>query len=111
MKLGLEARAENPTLRARVLAAVLCLAAAALGSVAAFPGCSNQGEGQRCSTLGENGGNDDCASNLRCTKKDLIEGAQDDLCCPEDLAKSTVAACKARGGGVVAPPPNDAGTD
>ncbi len=59
--------------------------------LAASSACSNQGEGQRCSTFGENGGNDDCVNGLVCTAKNLLNGAQDDLCCPQDRTPATVS--------------------
>lgn len=96
-------------LRSRVVSAVVALVSA-VGVVAlAGPGCSNQGEGQRCSALGENGGNDDCAAGLVCTRKGLLEGAQDDLCCP--VTGATLPACKPVGGGTTTTPPSEAGTD
>jgi len=49
----------------------------AAGALVAF-GCSNQGEGERCSRLAGNDGKDDCEVGLRCVEVNGLE-----LCCPE----------------------------
>jgi hypothetical protein len=75
----------------------------------AVPACSNQGEGERCDTRGENGGNDDCLDGLKCTRADTLgTGASADLCCPVDRTKATTAGCKlppAPAGGDASIPP------
>ncbi len=94
-------------MRVGLAGALLALGlAGALGQAA----CSNQSEGQRCNTLGDNGGNDDCQIGLVCKPKDQLNGAQDDLCCPLTGAP-TVAACQPPGGGNVVPIPAEAGPD
>lgn len=85
--------------------AVLALGLAVLLGQAS---CSNQSEGERCNTLGDNGGNDDCQVGLVCKPKSQLNGAQDDLCCPL-TGTPTVAACQAPGGGTVVPVPAEAG--
>ncbi len=96
------------------------LAATALALATTFgtfgSACSNQSEGQRCSVLGDNAGTDDCQSvsstgvPLVCKPKTQLNGAQDDLCCPQNPAQATVPACQAPGSsGIVPPPPSEAG--
>jgi hypothetical protein len=79
----------------------LLAALAALGVAAALcaHGCSNQGEGERCSDKA-----DDCAEGLTCQR---IEGQQEPLCCPAPGTRApSVPECIARqkvvpdGGGV-----------
>ncbi|MBL9108941.1 MAG: hypothetical protein JNM74_06715 [Myxococcales bacterium] len=95
--------------RVRALFAFVGLGLAALVAVAEGA-CSNQSEGQRCSTLGENGGSDDCQSPLVCKQKSLLNGAQDDLCCPQNPAQATVPACQSPSSDASIPPsPSDAG--
>lgn len=95
--------------RMRALFAFVGLGLAALVAVAEGA-CSNQSEGQRCSTLGENGGSDDCQSPLVCKQKSLLNGAQDDLCCPQNPAQATVPACQSPSSDASVPPsPSDAG--
>jgi len=95
--------------RIRALFAFVGLGLAALVAVAEGA-CSNQSEGQRCSTLGENGGSDDCQSPLVCKQKSLLNGAQDDLCCPQNPAQATVPACQSPSSDASVPPsPSDAG--
>lgn len=54
----------------------------AAGALIAF-GCSNQGEGERCSKLAGNNGDDDCESGLHCVTVGSLE-----LCCPTDRTPS-----------------------
>ena len=109
MKLGRDDRSGGRTLRARVIFAVCGLAAALAVAVVGGAGCSNQSEGQRCSHLGDNGGNDDCIAPLICKLQSELANAQDDLCCPPAGGAVTVAACTPKGGGVQVTPPNDSG--
>jgi hypothetical protein len=74
-------------LRLLATLALLGLGVAVLGQA----GCSNQSEGQRCSV--ENG-NDDCQDGLICKSKDLLNGAQDSLCCPADSKAAVAPACR-----------------
>lgn len=98
-----------PSSRVRALFAFVGLGLAALVAMAEGA-CSNQSEGQRCSTLGENGGSDDCQSPLVCKQKSLLNGAQDDLCCPQNPAQATVPACQSPSSDASVPPsPSDAG--
>ena len=58
--------------------ATLALVSVAVALVA--PGCSQQGEGERCDK--DKNGDEDCDSGLTCTPKDsLLEGITD-RCCP-----------------------------
>ena len=80
-----------------------------------FPGCSNQAEGERCDTNGDNGGNDDCQSGLVCVHANQLNGASDsDRCCPPDRSRATADICKLSttpvGGDAAPPPSNDSGT-
>ena len=117
MKLDVEARTLWISFRVRAALSVIVLGLAG-GAVVGQSGCSNQSEGQRCSTLGDNAGTDDCQSvsstgvPLVCKPKSQLNGAQDDLCCPQDPTKATVPACQAPGsGGIVPPAPADGGGD
>ena len=85
------------------------LLALGLTAVLGQASCSNQGEGGRCNVLGDNNGLDDCQTGLVCKPKATLNGAQDDLCCPESTAAATNVLCQAPGGGGVQPPaPADA---
>lgn len=86
------------------------LLALGLAAVLGQASCSNQGEGERCNILGDNGGNDDCQVGLVCKPKAQLNGAQDDLCCPL-TGPATVVACQAPGGGNVIPVPAEGGAD
>jgi hypothetical protein len=67
--------------------------AAAVAAPAAWSGCSNQAEGERCDTTDDNGGNDDC-QNMHCTPKSELNGSPaTDICCPWDRSKATTAVC------------------
>lgn len=90
-------------LRLLATLALLGLGVAVLGQA----GCSNQSEGQRCSL--ENN-NDDCQENLVCKAKDLLNGAQDSLCCPADSEKATAPACRPPSQTTTTPTPVDAST-
>jgi len=63
--------------------------------------CSNESEGQPCSHLAGNNGNDDCDSNLTC--QDLI-GVEGPRCCPPDRSQATTPECALPSGGVDASP-------
>jgi hypothetical protein len=78
--------------------ALLALGLGALGG----PGCSAQGEGERCDHFpGDNpsiNGNDECQDGLVCTPAFNIATTGDyDRCCPQDLTMATVAACEPGG--------------
>lgn len=90
------------------LGAAMAVLALGLVVLVGQASCSNQSEGQRCNTLGDNGGNDDCQDGLVCKPKAQLNGAQDDLCCPL-TGTPTVAACQAPGGGAVVPVPAETG--
>jgi|GEM_PF-2493930 len=90
------------------LGAAMAALALGLAVLVGQASCSNQSEGQRCNTLGDNGGNDDCQDGLVCKPKAQLNGAQDDLCCPL-TGTPTVAACQAPGGGAVVPIPAETG--
>ena len=74
--------------------------------------CSGQGEGERCSTLADNNGNDDCAGSFVCTAKGGLNGVSDvDRCCPADRTKATTLLCQVQSAsGFDAAPPPDTGT-
>jgi hypothetical protein len=78
--------------------------------------CSNQGEGERCSLRGENGGNDECQGNLICTNSGLngaVQGGYDGRCCPQDRTQATTTICQQAvspaGGDAAVPPTPDSG--
>ena len=78
--------------------------------------CSNQAEGERCDTHGDNGGNDDCKSGLVCVKAALLNGAPaSDRCCPPDRSRSSTDVCRLPSNPVGAdsapPDQTDAGSD
>jgi len=79
-------RSKGLAFRFAAVAAVIVFGAA---SVAA---CSNQGEGERCSQLAQNGGNDDCQDGLVCTSSTDL-GTGSDICCPQDRTQATTAVC------------------
>lgn len=116
MKLDVEARAAKNSFRARVALTMTVLALGAMG-VVGQSGCSNQAEGQRCNTQGDNGGTDDCQAvsstgvALVCKPTSQLNGAQDSLCCPQDPSKATVSVCQAPGTGGIVPPAPTATSD
>jgi hypothetical protein len=74
----------------------------------AFASCSNEGEGQPCSSQAGNSGNDDCQSGLVCTV--VTAGTR---CCPQDrtTAKTSECALSSTAGGDASPaPPVDGST-
>jgi len=101
----------------RVLAS---LAFAVASVVVVAPSCSNGGEGDRCSHLGDNNGNNDCQSGLVCkcaqgsgnstTCPNGIVPHQTggvDVCCPPNTSQATTAVCSAASnplGGDAGPP-------
>lgn len=82
--LGRSRRIPRMSRFASLLAASLVVSTLA---VFAMPGCSNQGEGERCDP---NNNNDDCASGLTCQ---TIAGQPSPLCCPPAPQQPTVAEC------------------
>jgi hypothetical protein len=77
----------------------LILAAAASFVIAlGAPGCSGQGEGERCDTQDDNAGDSDCADGLECWSYSYLGGQaavwQQDICCPTNLTQSTTAICE-----------------
>ncbi len=66
-----------------------------IGAVAFAAACSGQGEGERCSTLADNNGNDDCAGSLVCTPAGQLNGTANstDRCCPADRTQATTPVC------------------
>jgi hypothetical protein len=91
------------------LRSAICIAVVALaGIVAAGSGCSNQGEGERC-TFFQNGsasvngsqptnGTQDCQDGLVCMMAVNPNAVGTyDVCCPMDLSTATTEACM-RGG-------------
>lgn len=78
---------------------------------ALFVACSNQGEGERCDTQGENNGNSECQSGLRCTPAAELSGSQVDRCCPEVRESATVDICKPITGSASPPGVVDGGRD
>lgn len=61
----------------------------------AAPGCSLQGEGERCSRKAGPTGNEDCQSGLVCKSSSEL-GGDSDICCPEGA--SNEPACIPGGG-------------
>ena len=71
------------------------LVALVLGST--YVGCSQQGEGERCSFAGNS---DDCGSGLACTKgADLAIAINADLCCPPEGVQDRIPECALKAGG------------
>jgi hypothetical protein len=62
------------------------------GAVALVAACSGQGEGERCSVLSDNNGDDDCAG-LHCTPAGQLNGSSTDRCCPADRTQATTPVC------------------
>jgi hypothetical protein len=60
----------------------LCSAAALLS----LPGCSQQGEGERCDSA--KNANADCDSGLVCVLKSELRDPATDRCCPADLSST-----------------------
>jgi hypothetical protein len=83
------------------LALLLCALVPA-GLAFGSPGCSNQGEGERCSTFNAN---DDCQNGLICLSKEITQQPSD-LCCPPKPLPPNVPEC-IPGSGTPAP---EAGT-
>jgi hypothetical protein len=82
--------------------------------------CSNNGEGDRCDVLADNGGNDDCQDGLVCTPRSSLNaptasGIQTDICCPQDRSQATTTICQqpttSVGGDAAAPPRDSGGVD
>ncbi len=65
------------------------------GFAALAPACDNQGEGEACSILGDNAGNDECQNGLQCKfHGDLGAAAGSvDRCCPVDITQATTVVC------------------
>jgi hypothetical protein len=80
----------------RYVAGFLSLISAALLTAAIAPGCSNSSEGQPCSTLGSNQGDDECQSGLTCTAAAQLNGGgyTKDVCCPTDRSQATMTICQ-----------------
>ena len=64
---------------------------------ALVPGCSKQGEGERCDQLAA--GNEDCDSGLVCILKSELADESTDRCCPPDGEGISDSRCT-RGGTV-----------
>ncbi len=95
--------------KSRALASLL--AAFALGAVALGAACSGQGEGERCSVLADNGGNEDCAGALLCVASGQLNGSSSDRCCPADRTQATTAVCAVQSAvGIDAGLPPEGGT-
>jgi len=93
---------------------IVVLVAIGAGLLLATPACSNQAEGERCDTRGDNFGNDECDDNMRCTPAVELTGSATDRCCPNNRAQSETAICKVPGnpiGGDAAPPSDAAAGD
>jgi hypothetical protein len=66
-----------------VLRSVAVFAAVFAVAVMSMPGCSQQGEGERCDSA--KNGNDDCDSGLVCVAaRDLLDQATDRCCLPNN---------------------------
>lgn len=77
---------------ARPLRSGSLLFSAALALVLAAA-CSNQGEGGRCSTLGDTNGDGECQAGFHCYPARELNNTQVDLCCPWDRRLATVPEC------------------
>lgn len=82
------------------LRSAICIAVVALaGVVAVGSGCSNQGEGERCTAIGDDpnpstNGTQDCQDGLVCIPAINVQATGNyDRCCPANLAQATVEAC------------------
>ena len=73
----------------------------------ASPGCSQQGEGERCDNL--RAGDSDCDSGLVCTQARLLLDESTDRCCKEDKSYDDARCTPSSGGG--SGPMNAAGAD
>lgn len=69
-------------------------------------GCSNQGEGERCSRLAGNNGDDDCEPGLHCVTVGQLE-----LCCPTDRTPSDPQCIEGLGTGGTGGAGGSAGSD
>jgi hypothetical protein len=89
---------------------LLALLACAAGSVVLGPGCFNSSEGQPCSLLGENEGDNECKNGLVCTAHSQLNssGYTKDVCCPTDRMQATTVICELPANPVAdaAPPPD-----
>ncbi len=83
-----------------------------LGSVTGLGGCSQQAEGERCSTLN---GNDDCSDGFECAPASDFQGQSNaDLCCPPKGQSASSSLCQIRNGQApfdAAPPAVDSSAD
>jgi hypothetical protein len=82
------------------LRSAICIAVVALaGVVATGAGCSNQGEGERCTAIADDSnpatnGTQDCQDGLVCISAVNIQATGNyDRCCPATQAQATVEAC------------------
>lgn len=74
-----------------VLRSVAAFAFVSAIAVLSAPGCSQQGEGQRCDST--KNGNADCDDGLVCIKKAALKEGITDLCCHEDAANDSASRC------------------
>jgi hypothetical protein len=65
-----------------VLRPALVFAFASALALLSMPGCSQQGEGERCDAV--KNGNDDCESGLVCVSHSLLLDQVTDRCCPAE---------------------------
>lgn len=78
-----------------VLRSVAAFAFVSALAVLSAPGCSQQGEGQRCDS--SKNGDADCDDGLVCIKKNELTNGLADICCHSDPANDTKSRC-VRGG-------------
>jgi hypothetical protein len=99
-------RLDLPPVRIRFV--LTLLGAIGVSSLFFASACSNQGEGERCSSKSENKGAEDCQSGLVCIPVSTDSTNADERCCPADPGQATTAVCKRPSAGQdAAPPPQD----
>jgi hypothetical protein len=69
-----------------VLRSIVILSFASLAALLSAPGCSQQGEGERCDSA--KNGDDDCDSGLTCVSANELLSPETDRCCPADGQES-----------------------
>jgi len=74
-----------------VLRSVVALAFVSAIAVLSAPGCSQQGEGQRCDAA--KNGDADCDDGLVCIEKKNLSNGLGDICCNPDPANDSKSRC------------------
>jgi hypothetical protein len=84
-------------LMASAFRSVAALAVASALAVLSAPGCSQQGEGERCDRVQANQTSSDCDSGLTCVARSELLEDLTDLCCPPE-GQETNQRCTRKGG-------------